>query len=520
MESTLTAYISLICVSGVFNLFLCVYVFFRKEHIQGATAFMLFTIALTIYCFSYAIGLTSSSMEQIMFWTTIQYIGMPVSAPLGLYMVLQFLGKPLRPRYALLLFLVPVVSLLLVATNQYHHFYYKSIVAHSEYGLPFLEIEIGLWYVIQGVFTFGCLFYGFIMLAARLLVTNKAYRTRVIVLLFGQLVPMATAFLYLIGATPAGIDPVPIVMWITSGLYIWAILSANMLSLLPIAKETIFDNMSEGVIVLDGMHRLVDFNTAAKQMFPELKFTMVGYSLNELWIELTGTNYPIPLGQDQGYYDLSLNSDNGIKHFQVRTSSLKQRKQQRAGSLIMLIDVTELKQLQRELELQAYYDGLTKLYNRAHFFKLVSRQLESLQQTQPPFTFILFDIDRFKSVNDRYGHDVGDQLLIHISDCCTEILPKNAIFARYGGEEFVIALNDYDVEQAKQFAEQLRKHLNDHPLQSNTIELKATASFGIAQLNWVEQQTLQSVLVQADQALYKAKRTGRNKVAASTTAEM
>lgn len=343
--------------------------------------------------------------------------------------------------------------------------------------------------------------------------TKRAYRTRLIILLLGQFVPMSTAFLYLIGATPAGIDPVPFVIWISSGLYVWAILSANMLSLLPIAKETIFDNMSEGVIVLDSYQRLVDFNSAAKVIFPELQDGMIGYSLNQLWIELTGTNFPLDSTQEQGYYELTLNSENGVKHLQVRTSMLNQRKQQHVGSLIMLIDVTELKQLQRELEQQAFYDGLTRIYNRVQFYKQVKQYLDNTQQEQKPVSIILFDVDRFKSVNDSYGHDVGDQLLIHLSNCCKQLLPKNGIFARYGGEEFVIALTDYTIEQAGKFAEELRKYIEAHPLQSNALELKLSASFGVAQLDRPSGQTLQTALLHADQALYRAKRTGRNKVA-------
>jgi len=510
MESTLTAYISLVCVSGVLNLFLCFYVFFRKEKIQGSFIFTLYTLAVSIYCFAYAIGLTSETMEQIMFWTTIQYIGMPVSAPLGLFMVLQLLGKQPKLRYTLLLFIVPLITLILVSTNSAHHLYYKSIIEHPQYGLPFLEIEIGPWYVIQGVFTFGCLFLASIIITIRLFVTKKAYRARMLVLLLGQFVPMTTAFLYLIGLTPAGIDPVPFVLWISSALYIWAILSANMLSLLPIAKETIFYNMTEGVIVLDSYQRLVDYNSAAKIIFPELHDGMIGYSLNQLWIELTGTNFPIASAQDQGFYELTLNSEQGVKHLQVRTSMLNQRKQ--LGSLIMLIDVTELKQLQRELEQQAYYDGLTRIYNRVQFYKQVNHYLEQSQQDQKPVSIILFDVDRFKSVNDSYGHDVGDQLLVHLSNCCNELLPKNAIFARYGGEEFVIALTDSSVEQATNFAEELRKHIGAHPLQSNELKLQLSASFGVTQIDRTNGQTLETALLHADQALYQSKRTGRNKV--------
>jgi len=93
MDSSLTTYITLVSVSGVLNLFLCIYAYYRRKHIRGSFLFIMYTIAITIYCFAYAIGLTSSTLEQVLFWTTIQYIGMPVAPPLGLLIVMQFLGQ-------------------------------------------------------------------------------------------------------------------------------------------------------------------------------------------------------------------------------------------------------------------------------------------------------------------------------------------------------------------------------------------------------------------------------------------
>lgn len=512
MESTVTAYIALICVSGVLNFFLFVYAFSRKERFQGATSFMLYTLALTIYCFSYAIGLTSSSMEQIMFWTTIQYIGMPAAASLGLVIVLQFLGKQWNRKQIASLFILPAITLLLVATNDSHHLYYKSIQPHAEYGLPLLDIEIGPWYVVQGIFTFSCMFYAFILLLVRLKHIKSAYRAQHLVLMCGHLVPMATAFLYLIGATPAGIDPVPIVMCISSGLYIWAILSVNMLSLLPIAKETIFDNMSEGVIVLDSQQRLIDFNAAAKKMFPAMQHSMIGLQLDRVWKQLTDMNFPLSPLKEQASFDFSLDNGYGISYFQARTSQLQQGKRASAGSLIMMIDMTELKQLQQELEHQAYYDGLTRIYNRTQFFKISSQLLQQAQAKKQPFSLILFDIDRFKLVNDSYGHDAGDQLLIHVVQCCKHILPEDALFARYGGEEFIVALWEYSSDQVRQLADAARLHIASQPLYVNNLKLNATASFGIAHLQPGNGQTLQALLIEADQALYSAKRNGRNQV--------
>jgi len=378
--------------------------------------------------------------------------------------------------------------------------------------LPFVDIEIGLWYVVHGIFTFSCMFYAFIRLLLRWKETLASYRLQFAVLIIGQLVPMTTAFLYLIGATPAGIDPVPLVMWVTSGLYIWAIMSSNMLSLIPVAKETLFHNMKEGVIVLDALERLIDYNSAAKQIFPALDLTMIGQRLDQIWKQLTGSTFPLSPQQEHGLIDFTLQTGDHYAYYQARTSFLRKQNNSIAGSLIMMIDVTELKQLQQELERQAYYDGLTQIYNRTHFFKLAAEQLKQAQLTTTTYSLIIFDIDYFKQVNDTFGHDIGDQLLIHVVQRCKQILPEKVLFARYGGEEFVISLSGYSTERAYQLANMLRMQLADHPLQVKEQTWQITASFGLAELNPNHPETLQQLLIHADQALYKAKHNGRNQV--------
>ena len=101
--------------------------------------------------------------------------------------------------------------------------------------------------------------------------TAKAYRLQLISLMVGQLVPIVTAFIYLMGFTPQGIDPVPMVLWVSSFLYLWSINSSRMFTVMPVAKDAIFNSINDGVIVLDESYRLIEFNLASKNMFPQLK---------------------------------------------------------------------------------------------------------------------------------------------------------------------------------------------------------------------------------------------------------
>ncbi|GAA3402614.1 histidine kinase N-terminal 7TM domain-containing protein [Paenibacillus hodogayensis] len=511
MDSLLTLYITLVCVSGVFNVFLSVYAFSKRSEIPGAGIFILYTAALSIYCFGYAFGLASTTLTEVKIWTTVEYIGMPFSAALGLMLVLNYLGRNVSPKTAAAMFIIPSITLAMVATNDYHHLFYKAMYLREGMPASLVKLEIGEWYIVHGIYTFSCLLAAVVLLIGRWRQTSKTYRLQLVTLICGQFVPMTAAFLYLLGAAPGGLDPVPIVMCITSALYIWAMVSARMLTVVPIAKETIFESMGEGVIVLDPAERLIEFNRAAAIMIPSLRHSRIGSTLDEVWVSLTGSPFPVARHPDGMQGELAWMAGGEERCYQVRVSVVRHRNGGLAGSLLLLIDVTELKRLQRHLEHMAFYDGLTQIYNRTQFIHRSREMLkESLAEGQP-FSVVLFDIDHFKRVNDSFGHETGDRLIVHVVSLCKPMLSADMLFGRYGGEEFVLALPSFSWPEAAELAERLRAALEAEPLVTASGPIAVTSSFGAAQAEQTGD-TLESLLRAADEALYVSKRGGRNRV--------
>lgn len=512
MNSELTAYITLICTSGVLNLYLCLYVFVKRKHYTTiANFFVLYTAIITIYCFASAFGLMSTSLGQIKFWTIMQYAGMPFSPPLGLLFVMQYLGMKMKKRYAALL-VIPFISLIMVATNDIHHFHYRVFEIDSSLGAPYLQLEIGIWYMIHGVFTFGCMFVALLLVLSRWKETAKVYRPQLISLVCGQLVPILTAFLYLNGLTPPGVDPVPMVLWLSSLCYLWSIRSSRLFTIMPIAKDAIFHSINDGVMVLDESYRFIEYNQACSRMFPSLDKSMIGKDFEEVWTELAGGAFPFTLEPEAMGQEIRLTSDDLTERFyHLRTSPLHQANNRR-GLLLIFSDITEFKRMQVQLEQQAYYDELTQIYNRRAFFQRCERDYTAAKNDSSPFTVILLDVDFFKKVNDTYGHDVGDRLLVHVAKVCQSQLKKGELFARYGGEEFVLGLKGYGLSEGEVLANQLRSHLERHPLLTAEGRIPVTASLGVAEALFERGETLQQVLIKADKALYSAKRAGRNQV--------
>lgn len=296
MGSQLTMYITLVCTSGVLNLYLCLYAFSKRhKYTNIANYFILYTAAISIYCFASAMTLISTTLEQISFWNTILYIGMPTSATLGLLYVMSYLGFKMTVRRSVFILLIPFITIIMVATNPWHHLHYRVFELDPNLGAPFVYQEIGMWYMVHGVYTFASMFVAFLLVISHWKETAKVYRPQLIALMFGQLVPIVTAFLYLNGFTPAGVDPVPMILWLSSLLYLWAISTSRLFRIMPIAKDKIYNSITDGAIVLDESYRLIEFNQASKVMLPNLKKSMFGKNFVKFWNEQTGEELPFKL---------------------------------------------------------------------------------------------------------------------------------------------------------------------------------------------------------------------------------
>jgi len=176
-------------------------------------------------------------------------------------------------------------------------------------------------------------------------------------------------------------------------------------------------------------------------------------------------------------------------------------------------EINERQRTQEDLQQLARTDSLTGLFNRRYFFEIAGKEFAKSIRYHRPLSVIILDLDLFKSVNDTYGHLAGDQALNHIGDLLRKTVRKPDVPARYGGEEFVVLLPETDGENARVFAERLRKLLADSPIHCGNDIVHLTASIGVAgKSNDEEVETLDQLISQADQALYKAKGAGRNLV--------
>jgi diguanylate cyclase (GGDEF)-like protein len=170
----------------------------------------------------------------------------------------------------------------------------------------------------------------------------------------------------------------------------------------------------------------------------------------------------------------------------------------------------EVQRQRDRAEALARTDPLTGLNNRRAFYELGELAMRHAARYEHPLSMVMIDIDRFKSINDEFGHGVGDAVIRSLAKLIDKHYRNTDISCRFGGEEFAVLLPETDLDGALLTAERLRNVVEEHVIICEGHKLRFTASFGVAAM--CTGQSLDDLLVTADRALYEAKRTGRNSV--------
>jgi len=190
-----------------------------------------------------------------------------------------------------------------------------------------------------------------------------------------------------------------------------------------------------------------------------------------------------------------------------RTIELQQINEQ------LVLQKDELESAKEKLTVQATMDSLSNLINRRYFMQLAVPLFNDSMSNKNVMSLLMVDIDRFKGINDNFGHDAGD-IAIKV---CSEIFKASAgdrdIIARYGGEEFIILIPQSTKTDALALAERIRSRVEKHKIIiSKDMEISLTLSVGVTEIDFSQDNSIEDIIKRADIALYNAKNKGRNKV--------
>jgi diguanylate cyclase (GGDEF)-like protein len=209
---------------------------------------------------------------------------------------------------------------------------------------------------------------------------------------------------------------------------------------------------------------------------------------------------------------------NGVLGVQSQTGMLSadRRRIIEAAAALLAVSIKNA-QLFNEVKDSSVKDALTGCFTRGHALEVIDAELRRARRSQTPVSMIMFDLDHFKDVNDRYGHLCGDAVLSAVGKRMKEVLRGSDLKCRYGGEEFLVLLPETPLHGARRVAETLRREIAERPTPWSGEGLTVTASFGLAQ-TMPGEVNVQALIARADQALYRAKDDGRNcvRIAAET----
>ncbi len=482
------------------------------------TSFAGLMAASSVYAFGYLLEISSSTLDLAFFWIKVEYLGIVWIPFFWIVLVLEYTGKRkwlTRPLLAALC-VIPIVTLIMVYTNDNHHLYYRALYLNSYGQFSILDLVKGPWYWVFQVYLNLLLLSGNVFLFLVSLRTTLPQRKQIAVILTGSLLFWLTYVIYIFGKSPLGLDLTPLAFSLAGPPYAWGVFRYRLFNLVPVAYENIFAGMSEGVLVLDINNRIIDYNPAACIFIDNLSRKAIGEQAEKVFSGNTRLLEQLSLDSAE---QIEVKSENpeGEKYYQYRISPVISKNKKIIGKTVIVSDTTQQVLLLKKLRLLATTDVLTETYNRGHFMEISAKELDYARQQKQPVSAILLDIDNFKLINDTYGHEAGDIALGSITKASSDCLRDTDIFCRYGGDEFAVFLPNSSLDKALLVAERLRKNIAGTSVQLSALNtvLTVTASFGVASTQWSEDINLDELLNNADKALYEAKNSGRNAVRAA-----
>ena len=233
----------------------------------------------------------------------------------------------------------------------------------------------------------------------------------------------------------------------------------------------------------------------------------------EYYLHENGAGFTLPINRNQQQLGFLIVGD---VHFPEYTQRYLNLALSMTGVFGLAIENSrhfyEIEQQQEEAHRLAITDSLTGIFNRRHLFFLAENELERSRRYHHPLAVLMIDLDRFKQVNDRFGHAVGDKTLQLLVETVGDNLRKVDIFGRYGGEEFAVVMPETNLDQAILAAERLRQIIASLSINLPGISFQITTSIGLAFKGDSEDISLELLINRADEALYRAKHQGRNRV--------
>ena len=491
------------------------FVGFFRSHVSGALPFAFLMAAGMLYSFGSIFEIRGATVDELHLWLSVEYLGVSFVGPLWLLLALETSGIRSRRISVLLscLFAESFVILAMVWTNDLHHLFYSSMALEKRGTFSVSLLGHGPLYWVNLMTLNACLVAADIVLLVRASKAPGLYRKQAAMLVAASIFPWAGMLLFQAGLSPYGLDIAPFFLTASGLLFSWSLFRHRLIDLGPVAYEHIFEGMGEGVLVLDRKARVVNINPAMSAILGVDGAACIGQGSRVL---LAGKDdLAAFVGQEPpARADLALGAPSSARHYAASLSPIKGRRGRVVGSILSLNDITLRVGLTKRLEELATTDGLTGVANRRTVLERAAAELGRARRQGEAISFLVLDLDQFKTVNDTYGHQAGDAVLSAAAAACLGSLRASDLLGRYGGEEFLAILPGVGPAEAGVAAERLRAAVAGARVDFGGEAIGVTTSIGCAGREGAGNETVDELVREADTALYRAKTLGRNRVEA------
>ncbi len=482
-----------------------------KNDIPGTRAVKWLLIGAIVWSAAQFLRTLVTDLELKVFTLQLEMIGKQIVPTAWFIFTITYANNKsaMSQRALVILSVLPVTTLLLTFSNSYHHFIWASTGLTSFGNFVGVDLHPGPWFIVISIYAVSLVMSGTVIAVHKL----SQSRGRAISIVSLILVPVIVCIVTITqdaGLGPVqGIDLTPLGLIVGALLLRSGVLNAGLLTAKRVRRHTVFERLSDMIVIVDQQANVLDYNDAAKRGMKIQSAPGESYPRLELpvLLEMIRTH-----GQRT---ELTI----GERAYDVHATSLSEAGQPDSGERALVFrDVTQrrkteraLQEAKKNLQTQAHTDPLTGLYNRRFFMQRLAEEGERLRRHHNTLSCLLFDLDHFKKVNDTYGHDTGDAVLRMVSRMTNQATRITDVAARIGGEEFAMLLPETDAQGAINLANRLRLSIANSEVIANNQRVKVTASIGIVTVNRVGD-NLDALLGMADKALYRAKDGGRNMV--------
>lgn len=491
--------------AGVFTFVLAALAWARREQAAGATALSVLLISIGIWDIAYGLRTAGVPAPDDRLWMSLMYVGV-ASAPTALLVfAIEFChhGTWLTTPVRLALLIEPIGTLFAAWTDGQ-----LGLLFNGKTGIDiYLRENAGIAFWINVAYSYALMVIATaIFLRHRRSFQHTLYRQQATGVILGISFPWVGSLLMALNLTDR--DLTPLTLTLSAFAFGFVILRSRMLAVVPIARDLLIDRMSDGVLVIDANGTVSDVNPAGRSMLGLGDDEVIGRHFADC---LRHQPHVAAMLRTDGDSRHEVETRSGsVRNLDVHVSGLRDRRGRPVGTLALIRDITERKQLESELARLATVDPLTGIGNRRKLEEVAQRELNRRRRTGQPLSIAVIDVDNLKLINDAAGHESGDLALQAVATVLASASRASDLVVRMGGDEFALLLPDSDLARAAAAAERIRVLVRERAAADPVLQ-HLSVSIGVAEATGA-QHTADDLLRAADGALYAAKAAGRNRV--------